>query len=419
MEEQINIWPYFRSLFRHWFWIVGASIVAAIITFSIITFLPATYASTVLITVINPRELNLESLTLMEFEPQFRSVTDEDPLIRVYSELAISDKVTSDLFSEINPQFEEINSTEDLRRLLSANFGADPTLLRLTVRHSDPEIAANIANSWANHFIPWANDLFTIQVGQQVQFLEEQLNQVNSELEIIEEALTQFQGQNRSTIIETALNESIEAQNDYLALIRQMSLLQGDIQALNDQLAMATSVTQADQLAINALHLRVFNVEEANSLPIQDFSETTINRNLEDQLILLDNLLVTVESKQEKINGLLINLEPEILSLQQQYQEVNNEQNRLIRQQVTLNETYTALSRRIAEEKLSTQVSANGMQLVSQAETPLKPVDNNRILNSVIAGAVAFLGANFIILAMVWWQETGKMQLEIKEVSDE
>lgn len=418
MEDQLNVWPYIRALIRNWVWIVGASMLAAIVVFTIITLLPATFSSSTLITIVNPRDVTLESLTLMDFEPQFKSVVNEDPLIRVYSDLAISDKIILDLYAQLDSQLEGVNSVEDLRRLLFANLGNDLTLLHLTVKHPDPEIAADIANKWADLFVPWANDLFKTQVGQQVQFFEEQLTQANADQKNVEDALTQFQSQNRLTIMDNALNESIQAQADYTAKIRQLDILSQDVQALRNQLASATStdITLSDQVAITSLYLRVFDAEELSPLQLQITNDGLItNDNRQEQLALLDNLLMTIASKYEKTSDLLAGLEPEILLLQQQHQEVENEQNRLLQQQVVANETYTALSRRIVEERISAQNSAKGIQIVSQATVPHEPIANNRLQNSIVSGAVTFMGTIFIILAVEWWQQVGKKHVEAND----
>ncbi len=410
LDKELNVWLYVQALISRWLWIIGAFALATVITFTIVTLLPETYESTTLILIINPEVVVLESLTPEKLDPRFNSITDEDPLRNVYPELAMSDKIMVDLLAQVDSQLEDVSSVERLRNLLSAEVGNDAALLQLTVQYSDPVIVAEIANSWADLFVPWANEMFSPPGEQQAQ-----LTVVSTKLQNAEDVLSLFQGQNRSIIISNILAARTQTQADFLSQQRQILLLLQDVQALHDQLAASNSsnVTLADQLTVLNLQLRAFNSEAMSLLGLQvTADEPLTGANRQDQLAFLDNLLVTLESKNEQIIDLLATLDPEILLLQQQNLEAETEHNRLLRQRNVADETYTALVRRAVEESVSDQNAYNGLRLASQAIVPSKPIDSNRILNTLVAGIATFLASIFFVLATVWWQQTVRENIE-------
>lgn len=420
MEEQINIWPYIKNLMFRWPWILGASILAAGTTFIIITLLPATYESTALIAVINPEVLTLESLTIQDLDPRFQTESAVNPFINVYPGLAVSDKVVKELLSQYGSRLEGIDSPGELRDLLSVQFENDNSVLRFTVLNKDPKLATDIASSWVNLFILGANDLIDVERDQKLVFFEQQLDQANTNLLNAESALTQFQSQNRISTIHSSLNIVLQTQVDYLEQLERLNLLALDVTTLQEQIVNThiNNITMADQLTALFLQLRTFNVDFSSPSPLQislDLDETLTGASRQDQIVFLNNLFDTLEVKSEQINQLLETLEPEILMLQEQKQEAEIEQSKLLRQLSSSEEIHTALVRRVIEERISAEEPVNTVQLISEPSLPTKPIDSNRLLNTVIAGAVTFLAASFLILGQVWWQQSAKKYIEAND----
>ncbi len=81
--------------------------------------------------------------------------------------------------------------------MLRASLGSDPSLLKLYAKNTDPEVAAEIANGWAELFVSWANKKFGDSSEEQLLFYEQRLEEAAAELKAAENALVEYQAQNR------------------------------------------------------------------------------------------------------------------------------------------------------------------------------------------------------------------------------
>jgi len=209
MDDEIDLRPYIELLLKRWYWIVGVAALAGVIAFVASSLMPPTYEATALVAVTQSRES-------VQFEPRIRTVEEGNTPLSAYPELAMSDGLITELLEELNSTPSDVNSTAELRQIVEAVPGSNPSLVRLKVRHGDPRSAADIANIWAGLFVTRANAVFDDQNSTQVQFFEEELEKARDELEAADEALIDFEGRNRTLIIGNELEALLEMQADYL-----------------------------------------------------------------------------------------------------------------------------------------------------------------------------------------------------------
>ncbi len=407
MEKEVDLRSYLQVLIKKWKWILGFSVLAVILTFIGTSFLTPTYRATALVTIAIPRETVLASLTSEEVNPQFQTISNKNLLFKGYAELALSDQVLTNVLENLDPIPGDMHDVSSLRAILKARSGEDPSLLRLSASYSDPEMVATITNLWASLFVPWANEVYGITGEEQVRFFEIQLLTAAQDLEVAEEDLIEFQSSNNVTIIGNELASSNQRQADYLALKSSLIILEQDIRSLRDLLAeeRGNDLAFSDGLTAIGLQLRAFNVDTAVPFQISmDSAESLTGKTREEQIVFLDNLADLIQDRISQIDEELARLEPTILALQKEVQEIETENNRLERNRISAEETYTALSRKVQEEYISSQEISSGVRLASKATVPSKPVEPRRLILSVIAGMFVFFATSFAILIMYWLQ---------------
>lgn len=397
MEEEIDLRPYIEAIIKHWYWIVGAALLAAIVAFIVTSFIPPTYKATALVAVVAPRDV-------VQLDARIRETTTTQPL-RAFPQLALSDHVLQSVLEQM--PVAGMDTIEDMRSSLASEVGEDTSIIQLTATAQDPEEAAMLVNTWAAVFVTWANELYTGQSSQQVAFFEEQLAAVETELRNAEEALVTFQAINRTEIISNTLAAYADTQSEYLTAQRRNGQLTQQVQELRDQLAASDNVqpvTWADQLTALSLQLQAFGAETAVPLQLQVSESavlTTAGRS--EQLALLDNLLATLSSQAGQIEAELAALEPGILELQQQQQQANTEYSRLLRHQVVTESAYMALAHKVEEQRITSQDVGSGVKLASEATVPVAPTEDSRF----IIIALAFLVSAVLIMAIIvghkWW----------------
>ena len=402
MEEEIDLRPYIEALVKNWMWIIGAAVIAGVVALAVSSFLPPSYEATALAAV-------TESSAVVEFDPRIRSVDDGQPL-KAYPEIALSDDLMAALLAEIVETTPDITSIEDLRKILDASAGADDSLLRLTVTYHDPEQTAEIANRWAELFVTRVNEIYGSTGGDQLFFFEAQLADAETELNATEQALIEFQSRNRALILENRLSALRQAQANQLEKQQQIASILQDTTGLLEQLGEGTTEEAAgysDQLTALLLQVRAFGGsgdggDTAVPWQIQVDTSQLERISREEQIAGLTGLQAALMAQLAGINAALEELEPQILEIQQQKQEADTESSRLTRNQTVAEETYTALARKVEEERITSQDTGSGVKLVGKTAVPEEPVSPRKLINAIVAGMLGAMVAVIVILFRQW-----------------
>ena len=98
-------------------------------------------------------------------------------------------------------------------------------------------------------------------------------------------------------------------------------------------------------------------------------------------------------------------MEPRILALQREREALNNRANRLASDRELAMETYKTLSRKLDEERLTTNDYSVGFRQVSRAAVPEAPVGTNQILLALAGAAFGAILASLIIILYAWWKK--------------
>jgi len=149
LEDEIDLRAYVTILFRHKFWIVGLTLIAALTAFGVSSLLPPTYEATALVAAIKPSHL-------IQFDPRVQTVqtqSDLQPSYRAYPALALGDELAAKLERALAAELSSMPySLAELQKKMEAQGGTDASIIELTVKDKDPVRAATIVNLWAELF---------------------------------------------------------------------------------------------------------------------------------------------------------------------------------------------------------------------------------------------------------------------------
>jgi uncharacterized protein involved in exopolysaccharide biosynthesis len=417
LDEVIDLRPTIEGLLRYWWIIVGITLVmVALVTLVNLTS-PEIYEATALVAITEPTQR-------LQFDERFENIITESPLLNAYPELATSDEILVELLNELPPQ-DNVATIADLEGLLAAQSGTEPGLVRLIVRHEDPETAAMIANLWGQLFVEWANELYGSGSTQQVLFFENQLVEAQTTLEAAEQALIDFQEQSRLVLVENELGALTDLQQAYLADRSALMFTLSDVRALRSQLqnSPVASVTLADQLTTLILQNKTFGADSTltgstSTVPLQfqldSANDSLMSADRTEQLNLLDSLVTTLENSLAEIDESLATLEPQMLEKQRLYQEAVTENDRLLRNRDVAQETYLALARKVDEERILAQDSSGGVRLASDAAVPTQPAGPGLLLPVLVAGVVGLGLGMGIALALTWWRRSRSEEYRVE-----
>jgi len=433
--DEIDLREYVRLVTRHWVWVVGTTVVAMVVTFVVSSLLPSVYEATALAAATEPRYA-------LEFASDFETLEDVEVPFQAFPELAMSDALLEDLLLALEPQPEGIATIEDLRQVLAAQPGSDPSVVRLTVRWGEPEVAAVIANAWAQLFVVRANQIYGTQGPDEVAFLETQLEQAGTELETAEEALTAFQARNEAAITEARLASAQQDLHDYLTQGREIERLVRNVLALQARVAdQAEGEQVGPDDAVTALLLQVQAFSARASRPAHPEREGEFAAEVPDLLSVdvrlvetaqaepdlvvqlqvgdpalfagrrtagelaasLTGLLSTLREWQTEIEEQAVSLEPRILALQGELQQTRMEEYRLATAVTAARDTYMTLTYKLQEAHIRATSAGGGVRLASWASVPESPAGPRRAFNAVLVGVLGLFLSVFGVLIRGWW----------------
>jgi succinoglycan biosynthesis transport protein ExoP len=404
MEDEIDLRVYIEVVFRYWKWILGLAFVAAVVAFVISLLMPRTYKASAVVLVTQPRYQ-------MQFDPRI-DTQEGTPAYKAFPTLATSDSVLQSVVENYVPSKEsgiDRWTLSTLQGMVEATSEGDPSLVVLKVTSQSPKDAAAIANVWADWLVKRGTELYG-QGEADVTFFEAQVQQAKELLDQADAALIEFEARNQTSIVSTRLDSSRQSQADYLADQRAITYLIQDIQGLRAQLAELPSdqsASLADSLTALFLQIKAFNAEATTPVQLQVQSGADLSsRSLREQMTFLDDLVLTLQAKSTESDSRLAELEPEILALQQQLQEINVESDLLNRTRDLARDTYTTLARKLDEARIAAQEDNGMLQIGSYAFEPEKPIGPRKLITTTIAGFLGLVVGVFVSFFVEFWQRT-------------
>jgi polysaccharide biosynthesis transport protein len=406
LEEEIDLRPYIEALLKRRYWIIVFVIIVGITTFLVSISLPPTYEATALMVVTSPQQVVLNSLTQSTFDPNFTSINGAMLSLQAYPDLALSDEMLQQLLAKLELPGDETIDMENLRKLLTAEAGGDRGLIQLTAKYGDAQTAADIANAWADLFVPWVNETYGIANAERLNFFEAQLATARTNLETAEEALIIYQGTNRAAVLQSRLEALSRTLADLLAEQRVLVFLRRDAEQLQTQLTTQTGSAEAPlayQLTALSLQLRTYDAQTPTNVELQMAAETPLTgADRGEQLNFLAGLISSLTAQQTQNEEMVAEIEPRILVLQQERQAVFTEQLQLQRAQQEAEETYTALVRRVDVERISAEDTTGGVSLASRSAVPQNPVRPRILLNVAVAMLTGMVLAFSVVVLQEW-----------------
>ncbi|WP_420630018.1 GumC family protein [Candidatus Leptofilum sp.] len=399
MEEELDLRPFIEKIIERWKLIIFMSVLAAIAAFIISSILPVTYQATSLIAY-------FESDNIFQFDQRITEIETTTPF-KSLPELAKSDEVLTLMLENLPDSYGF--DRESLAQQLSVSLGDDASIMRFTASANTPQSSAELANLWAETFIIWANNVYSNQNGEQVQYFEEQLAHAEGRLDQANQNLSDFFKINSTLVLSSTLQVT---QQNYVAQLEQYNSLQqltSDAEALQ-QLILAqgqnTPVSFSNQLAYLQLQLEAFGGEQ-NPIFLQTSSgEELAETNSENQVALLTSFQEVIEQKLIETNANITDIEAEIISVQQQLQDALIQESELVREVQIASATVTTLGLKLEEEIIAALDTNDGFKLISAAALPKNPVSARRVFNTAVAGALGFSLALVYIVLQKWWQDS-------------
>ena len=429
----LNIATLWRII-SEWRWLIIGSVGVALAGAIIVTLLtqPLYRASTVL-------EINPPSVEILENSKGSAIVpNDREFLATQYGLLrsrTLAERVAQQLNLASNPEFLDSQADRATRQkiaagILASNFTVDPMpasrLVKISYSSPSPDLAARIANSFADSFINTNLERRYEASSYARTFLENQISKVKSELEVSERELVAYaQAQG---IISTAKEGSgVGSDANSLTGESLITLNQNLAEAQTERIAaeqayrQALSVGQTSDVAISTAPMRsslaALQAEYQEKLASfkPDYPDMvrlrTRNEELQKQIARESNLMTSsrvttaretfraAAASERQLQAKVNQLKGAVLDLRGRSIEYN-----ILQREVDTNRSlYDALLQRYKEIGVAGGIGTNQVSVVDRAEPPSGPYKPNLPFNlavglalGLIAGVGGAVGIEFV-----------------------
>lgn len=453
MEEEIDLRQYVEVLLKYKFWILGLTILAAIVAFIIGSRKPLSYQAEASLAMLRVR-------SEVAFEPKFVTTADDASSNanqasrrETLAALAASSSVAAMVSQQMGDRLSGVaDRVEDLQGMVAVANEGDLILIRAT--NGNPKLASDIANAWAGQAEAFINSIFG-QPSQQTLELQAQFQEVQAKYGAAQSDLETFLAQNRVpelqrevkhreeliaglqrtlTQNEAALynktpDNSRKILTDYYTELADIEQVLVDARALQAELAGAGSAgaaAWARALAFIGIQNRAFGVEDAQ-LEVALSGEAPTTR-LED----LTQLIQVLEDKVEDVRAAIEQMERELfafdvndtslaagnpleqhiqslteemIALQSQLEAERARQRELTEARDLAWETYQTLARKLSETEVAMQVPGSEVRFAVPALEPERPMARGRSMNTAVAAMLGLMVGVFGAFVVEWWRQ--------------
>lgn len=394
-EDEIDLREYVDVLFRYK-WLVVALPLLAVLAAGVMGFavMTPTYQATALVAITNPRYI-------VQLSPNFETVplNQRQLPLRSYPALATS----GDLLQRVLPQVsdhlpEHSRSLSSLRGMVSAKSGADNSIIELTVTSTDPEVAAVVANAWADEFTHLVQTVYG-QSAEEVAQFEVQLAQAEGRRVAAESEVIAFQARNPGPALRAQIDDRTQALTSYYGSKRAIQSIVQDATGLRQRLAVQPAGSRsAFSDDLSALLLQVASLSGAPgstaAMPLQlqiQGDASLSDKTVAEQMALLDDLVAALNEKNADLDALIATVQPDLLALQEQLEQASTEETRLAEERAIARELYRSLNLKLEEARIAAQTNGREVQVAARALPPASPSGPRKMMMVGVAGALGLM----------------------------
>jgi len=294
-------------------------------------------------------------------------------------------------------------------------------LIEITIIHTDPELAATMANTLAEEFVEFINEQGKEKVNQSIVFLENQVASEEEKLNAALDAYTSFLSESRGVA---------HVEQVYYAKIALLTTLQTELAQTKVQLDSTRAGLAEGEKALAELS-PVISTEK--SLLEDDLIRDYVNEGTGDsfsqlagikmesqevndayvallELVNMDRMAVKqLENKLASLEDSIAQTAREIETLQIELAEKKAVEERLLNKLEDTKQTYDRLVQKYDEAMIASAIdSAEALiSLVAPAWVPATPVGPRKILNLAVAGILGLVAGIFTTFFRHYWKISG------------
>ena len=383
MEDEIDLRKYVAVLVKHWKLIAIITGTAVIIS-ALVSFLPPPVyeaKASVLMTKARPEII---------LEPKYQTVFQEDStLIRqALLSLATSPSVANMVIEQMGDELEP-SERKTSKLLAKIDIGNKGDLIKISAKSTNPQKAADIANTWAKSYKNYVNELYYKGMIRSPEELQAQANIAENEYEEKQKALEDFIKDNHVAELNQQINDK--------EILYDARLLREHVKSGSSSAASST----ANSLALLLLQTRAFTSLPAGlQISLDSLSGSDVN--LHD----IDALISTLEIRSGGEKGQsLTELRQDILLLRAELEQEKAREREVEGARNIAWEAYRTIAGKSVETEVAAKAQAGIVEVAEIAAVPESPAASGNAMNIVIGLVLGLIVGVFAAFAVEYFKK--------------
>ena len=417
MEADIDIRRYLEVLLSHWRFIAGATLITAVVVLVVSFILPPVYEARAGLIIARAR-------SQVTFEPTLRTLSEEqlsalrvDTRIRqeTLEALVMSPVVAIQVIEKLGDALKpaERRASELLEEGIKAEVSKGE-LITIKWRDRDPSQAALIANTWAESYEAYVNELYGTS-SDVPESIEAQLESARSNYDTAQSALVAFTGDNRITELSAEIASRKGSLDYQYTVITQTTELIANARALLSQAnegGRSGAGAVANGLALVRLQTSALTDSARSPFDLQ----FTLNEghqillNTEAQGKDIETLIIVLEDWRNDAYATIrdSSLLQDILQLEEELEREEARERELLQDRDLAWQTRTALARKADEVNVAAKSAGSEVKFAVPAIVPHDSVSPRKGVNTVVAGVLGFIIGVFGAFVMEYRANPGQ-----------
>jgi len=394
-EDVIDIRKLVKTVLNYKWIIIGVTMIAALASFLISAYvLSPKYEANAYVTI-------TELIISAELESSIQ-VSPALPETGALAELAEADSIIDQVavFLNLADYLEE--NKPDMEAFLQGK-----SQLHLQVTATNPEIAAQIANGWAQVLVLHLNDLYGTG-SSTVVVLESEVQKARDNWNFAQEGLEAYLPQSQVEILEVQLAEQKNSLTRYLNQIELNRILISDGEVLKSQFAVMDKdlkLSTGSALSVIALQQRAAGGISGTQFQFQADEILGQGYLVEDGKSDLERLIGALKTQNEEFTAELTIIEESIGELSAALESERHKVELLTQERDLARSAYTALANQLEETRITQSQEEHSAKIGAEAMIPRESSDPNVILNTGLAAILGGMLGVSIVIIYTWWIE--------------
>lgn len=392
-QEAIDLRGLVKTILNYKWTIIGVTVIAALASFLISAFiLSPKYEANAYVTV-------TESVIRAELESSIQ-VSPILPETDALAELAEADAIIHQVAESLKLTSYIEENEPDMEASLQGK-----SQIHLQVTATDPEIAAQIANGWAQVLVLRLNDLYGTG-SSTIVVLESEVQKAKVIWNSAQEGLETYLPQSQVEVLEVQLAEQKISLARYLDKIEGNRILISDGEVLKAQLSVMDEdheISTGSALSIIILQQRAAGEISGTQFQLQADQVLGQGYLVEDGKNDLERLIGALKTQNEKLSAELTKIKEGIGELSAALESEKHRVEVLTQERDLARNAYIALANQLEETRITQSQEEHSIKIGAEAMIPREESDPNPLLNTGLAAILGGMLAVSLVLVYAWW----------------